>query len=97
MLYPHLEGRRVVLASQSPRRRELMGMLGLEVECMARDVDESWPQELEGVGVAEYVARKKAAAYLDVLGPERCPHHWRHGGGLAWEGLGKAHRRGPCL
>ena len=69
MLYPHLEGRRIVLASQSPRRRELMGMLGLEVECMARDVDESWPQELEGVGVAEYVARKKAAAYLDVLGP----------------------------
>ena len=68
MLYPHLEGRRVVLASQSPRRRELMGMLGLEVECMARDVDESWPHELEGVGVAEYVARKKAAAYLDVLG-----------------------------
>ena len=69
MLYPHLEGRRIVLASQSPRRRELMGMLGLEVECMARDVDESWPQELEGLSVAEYVARKKAAAYLDVLGP----------------------------
>lgn len=68
MLYPHLEGRRIVLASQSPRRRELMGMLGLEVECIARDVDESWPQELEGVDVAEYVARKKAAAYLDVLG-----------------------------
>ena len=67
MLYPHLEGRRIVLASQSPRRRELMGMLGLEVECIARDVDESWPQELEGVGVAEYVARKKATAYLDVL------------------------------
>ena len=36
---------------------------------MARDVDESWPEELEGVGVAEYVARKKAAAYQDVLGP----------------------------
>jgi len=69
VLYPHLEGRRVVLASQSPRRRELMGMLGLEVECLARDVDESWPQELEGVGVAVYVARKKAGAYLDVLGP----------------------------
>ena len=67
MLYPPLEGRRIVLASQSPRRRELMGMLGLEVECIARDVDESWPQELEGVGVAEYVARKKATAYLDVL------------------------------
>ena len=68
VLYPHLEGRRIVLASQSPRRRELMGMLGLDVECMARDVDESWPQELEGVEVAAFVANKKADAYLDVLG-----------------------------
>ena len=68
-LYPHLEGRRIVLASQSPRRRELMGMLGLHVECMARDVDEAWPPEMEGVEVAEFVARKKADAYMDVLGP----------------------------
>jgi len=66
-LYPHLEGRRVVLASQSPRRRELMGLLGLDVECMSRDVDESWPPQVEGPGVAEFVACKKAEAYLDVL------------------------------
>ena len=68
-LYPHLDGRRIVLASQSPRRRELMSMMGLEVECMARDIDESWPAELEGVDVAAYVAEVKAKAYLDVLGP----------------------------
>jgi septum formation protein len=68
-LYPHLDGRRIVLASQSPRRRELMSMMGLDVECMARDIDESWPAELEGVDVAAYVAKVKAKAYLDVLGP----------------------------
>ena len=67
-LYPHLDGRRIVLASQSPRRRELMSKMGLDVECMARDIDESWPAELEGVDVAAY-AEVKAKAYLDVLGP----------------------------
>lgn len=44
-----------------------MGLLGLDVECMSRDVDESWPPEVEGPGVAEFVTRKKAEAYLDVL------------------------------
>ena len=66
-LFPNLQDRRVVLASQSPRRRELMTMLGLSVECMARDLDESWPSELEGPRVAEFVARKKADGYKDVL------------------------------
>ena len=46
-----------------------MSMMGLDVECMARDIDESWPAELEGVDVAAYVAKVKAKAYLDVLGP----------------------------
>ena len=66
-LYPHLSQRRVVLASQSPRRRQLMEMLGLQVECMARDVDESWPADIEGVEVAAFVARAKAEGYKDVL------------------------------
>ena len=66
-LFPHLAHRRIVLASQSPRRRELIAMLGLQVECLARDVDESWPSSIEGPEVAEFVARKKALAYHDVL------------------------------
>ena len=66
-LFPHLAHRRIVLASQSPRRRELIAMLGLHVECLARDVDESWPSSIEGPEVAEFVARKKALAYHDVL------------------------------
>lgn len=66
-LFPNLAGRRVVLASQSPRRRELMTMMGLDVDCMARDLDESWPDEIEGPRVAEFLARKKADGYKDVL------------------------------
>ena len=42
-------------------------MLGLDAECMARDVDESWPADLEGIEVAAFVANKKAEAYRDVL------------------------------
>lgn len=70
VMYPHLQERRIVLASQSPRRRELVAMLGLNVESIAKDVDESWPQEIEGVAVAEFVARKKAEAYRDILKPK---------------------------
>lgn len=66
-LYPHLQSRRIVLASQSPRRRQLMEMMGLNVECMARDLDESWPAGMEGTEVASYVALRKAEGYLDVL------------------------------
>ena len=66
-LFPNLEGRRLVLASQSSRRRELMTMMGLNVECIARNLDESWPAELEGPRVAEFVARKKADGYMDIL------------------------------
>ena len=62
-LFPHLAQRRIVLASQSPRRRELISMLGLQVECLARDVDESWPSSIEGPEVAEVEARKKAFAF----------------------------------
>ena len=44
-----------------------MNLLGMDVECIAKDVDESWPPDLEGVEVAEFVARRKAEAYLDHL------------------------------
>ena len=69
ILYPHLDGRRIVLASQSPRRRELVAMMGLQVECMSRDLDESWPREIEGQEVATFVAQLKAQAYQECLGP----------------------------
>ncbi len=59
---------RLVLASSSPRRRELFERLGLEFEVEASEVDESRsPDESPGAYV-DRVARKKAAA---VAGPDR--------------------------
>ncbi|MDR2469675.1 MAG: Maf-like protein [Tannerella sp.] len=59
---------RMVLASASPRRRELLSGLGIDFEVRVMSgVDESYPADLPAVDVPEYLARKKAAAYaLDM-------------------------------
>ena len=70
MLYPHLNGKRVILASQSPRRLELVKGLELEPVTWLKDVDESFPEEITGPAIAEYVTRLKAEAYWDELEPD---------------------------
>jgi septum formation protein len=70
MLYPHLNGKRVILASQSPRRLELVKGLELQPVTWLKDVDESFPDEISGPAIAEYVTRLKAEAYWDELGPD---------------------------
>ncbi|MDA0913297.1 MAG: Maf family protein [Bacteroidetes bacterium] len=67
MLYPHLNGKRVILASQSPRRLELVRGLELEPVIWLKEVDESFPAEIKGPAIAEYVTRIKAQAYLAEL------------------------------
>lgn len=54
---------RIVLASQSPRRQELLKALGIPFEVLIKnDTDESYPETLKKKEVAEYLARKKADA-----------------------------------
>jgi septum formation protein len=60
---------RLVLASQSPRRAELIGRLGLEPEIIPADLDETYlPGETPEVH-AERLAREKALA-IAVARPE---------------------------
>lgn len=70
MLYPHLKGKRVILASQSPRRLELVKGLELDPISWLKDVDESFPDDITGPAIAEYVTRLKAEAYWDELGAD---------------------------
>jgi septum formation protein len=70
MILQHLEGRRLILASKSPRRLELVRGLGLNPEVAVREIDESWPAALAGPDVAAHVTRKKAEAFLPELRPE---------------------------
>lgn len=56
--------KRLLLASASPRRRELLGNLGFEIEIVSlKNVDESYPADLPALEVAPYISRKKASAY----------------------------------
>ncbi len=59
---------RVILASGSPRRRELLAGLGIEFEIRCKkDIDESYPSDLSADEVALFISRKKAEAYkLDL-------------------------------
>ncbi|GAB3223294.1 Maf-like protein [Hymenobacter seoulensis] len=61
---------RLVLASNSPRRRQLLLDLGLRYEVRLREVDESFPPHLVRAEVAEYLAAHKAAAYAPDLAPD---------------------------
>lgn len=55
---------RIILASASPRRRELLGGLDVDFEVRSLpDVDESFPAELQGGDIPLYISKKKADAY----------------------------------
>jgi septum formation protein len=63
---------RIILASNSPRRKELLSGLGLDYEvCVLPDVDESYPSDLAVELVAEHIAEKKAAGYTGLLTDNR--------------------------
>lgn len=60
-----------VLASNSPRRRELLAGLGLDFEVRVIDgIDESYPASLPVAQVAQYIAEKKADAYRSTMLPD---------------------------
>lgn len=58
----------VLLASNSPRRQELLMNMGVNFTVVAKQgIDESFPQDLKTKDVPEFLAKKKAAAYADEL------------------------------
>ena len=60
----------IILASNSPRRKELLAGLGMPFEVrVLQDIDESYPENLPVSEVALYIAGKKADAYRAVLSP----------------------------
>ena len=61
---------KLILASNSPRRRELLSGLGLDFEVrVLPGIDESHPAELQGGDIPLYISKKKADAYLASLQP----------------------------
>ena len=67
----NLKKYKIILASNSPRRQELMTGLGVEyVVKTLPDVDESYPSTLYGEEIPLYISREKAAAYLSFIQPD---------------------------
>lgn len=61
----------IILASNSPRRKELLSGIDVGYEIrMLPDVDESFPETISEDDVAEYLAKKKSTVYLPELGDD---------------------------
>ncbi len=57
---------KIYLASKSPRRQELLKLMGFNFELLLKEVDESYPKELSPVNVAKFIAEKKINAFDEV-------------------------------
>ncbi len=68
MLLELIKGYKIILASGSPRRQELIKSLGIPFSIFTDiDVDEDFPAHLEGEAIPGYLARKKSDAYKESL------------------------------
>ena len=66
----NLKKYKVILASNSPRRKELLAGLGVDYEVRTLpDVDESYPETLLGADIPLYIAKEKADAYVAMMQP----------------------------
>ncbi len=61
------KGCKLILASQSPRRRELMSNCGFIFRTVKYDVEEIYPEDLSAGEVSEYLSKLKSEAYPEPL------------------------------
>lgn len=67
-IWQGLNGWDIVLCSQSPRRVELLGGLGIKFrQQVLSDIDETYPETLPALEVAGFIAKKKAEIYRERI------------------------------
>ena len=65
---PNLKQYKIVLCSNSPRRKELMRGLGLDFQTRVIDgIDESYDKSLPGEDIAKIISEKKAESYKATM------------------------------
>lgn len=70
-MFENLDKYNIVLASNSPRRRELLQELNIDFTVRVLEgIDETFPQDLKPKLIPEYLAVKKAEAYRQLLRDE---------------------------
>lgn len=69
LLHDRLNEFRLILASQSPRRQQLLADAGLKYELAPRfECDEVFPDDMPADDVAGYLSKLKSEAYPEALG-----------------------------
>jgi septum formation protein len=58
---------RIILASRSPRRQQLLKELGLNFEVVIKEYPEIYPDNLKGEEIARFVARQKANSFYNKI------------------------------
>lgn len=67
MVLENLKNYRIILASKSPRRRELLADLGIDFETEIHEVDEVFPEGLPMEEIPQYLARLKAEPFVGSM------------------------------
>lgn len=70
MLAEKLHKHRLILASASPRRQELLKSLGVNFEIRLKSVKETYPKDLKSVEVPDYLAKLKASVFTNLESDE---------------------------
>jgi septum formation protein len=61
---------KIILASQSLRRRQLLEEIGFAYDLRPKDVEESYPGHLQCEEIVEYLSEKKSLAFTDEEIPD---------------------------
>ena len=67
MIIDKLNDFKIILASRSPRRQQLLFELGLKFDVVIKEYKEIYPEGLSGEEIARYVAHEKAACFKNDL------------------------------
>lgn len=67
MITDKLNKHRIILASRSPRRQQLLRQTGIKFDVVIREFDESFPESMAGKEIAEYISSRKAQLFLNEL------------------------------
>jgi septum formation protein len=67
MITDKLNEFKIILASRSPRRQQLLHELGLKFDIVIKEYDEIYPEDLGGEEIARYIAYEKAALFKNEL------------------------------
>jgi septum formation protein len=67
MISDNLNNYRIILASRSPRRQQLLRDLGLKFDIIERDFNETYPDNLSGEEIAIYLSERKAKSFINEI------------------------------